>query len=63
MSLEFFDEIEFQLKFIFNSHLQSALPANGATNVSRQRNGRMKEMYQEFVMQRTMQNWKYWIVS
>jgi MAX-like protein X len=59
-------EIKFNLtNYLINfySHLQSALPANGATNVSRQRNGRMKEMYQEFVMQRTMQNWKYWIVS
>lgn len=46
-----------------HSHLQSALPANGASNVSRQRNGRVKEMYQEFVTQRTLQNWKYWIVS
>jgi hypothetical protein len=46
----------------FFSHLQNALPANGAP-VSRQRTGRTREMYQEYVMQRTQSNWKFWIVS
>lgn len=47
--------------FIF-SHLQNALPANGAP-VTRQRTGRIREMYQDFVVQRTVANWKFWIVS
>lgn len=44
------------------SHLHSILPANGAP-VSRQRTGRVKELYNEYVHQRTLQNWKFWIVS
>ncbi|KAG5682669.1 hypothetical protein PVAND_012007 [Polypedilum vanderplanki] len=42
------------------NHLQNALPANGAP-VSRQRTGRTREMYQDYVMQRTQNNWKFWI--
>jgi len=42
------------------SHLQSALPANGAP-VSRQRTGRVRELYQDYVLTRTMGNWKFWI--
>jgi len=44
------------------SHLQNALPANGAP-VSRQRTGRVREMYQEYVLTRSINNWKFWIVS
>jgi MAX-like protein X len=40
------------------NHLHTALPANGVP-VSRQ--GNVKEMYNEYVMQRTKQNWKFWI--
>lgn len=46
----------------FFSHLQNALPANGAP-VSRQRTGRVRELYQDYVLQRTIGNWKFWIVS
>lgn len=44
------------------SHLQNALPANGAP-INRQRSGRVRQMYQDFVVQKTMSNWKFWIVS
>ncbi|XP_035779209.1 histone-lysine N-methyltransferase 2D-like isoform X2 [Anopheles albimanus] len=42
------------------SNLQTALPASGAP-VSRQRTGRVKELYQQYVRQRTLENWKFWI--
>lgn len=42
------------------NHLHSVLPANGAP-ISRQRTGRVKEMYTEYIHQRTLQNWKFWI--
>ncbi|XP_053695890.1 homeotic protein female sterile [Sabethes cyaneus] len=42
------------------SNLQTALPASGAP-VSRQRTGRVKELYHQYVRQRTMDNWKFWI--
>lgn len=42
------------------SNLQTALPASGAP-VSRQRTGRVKELYQQYVRQRTLDNWKFWI--
>ena len=41
---------------------QSQLPASGAP-VSRPRNDHMRQMFDDFVRQRTMQNWKFWIVS
>lgn len=44
------------------SHLHSVLPANGAP-VSRERTGRVKEMYNEYVRFRTHESWKFWIVS
>lgn len=42
------------------SNLQTSLPASGAP-VSRQRTGRVKELYQQYVRQRTHDNWKFWI--
>lgn len=48
--------------FVLFSHLHSVLPANGAP-VSRQRTSRVKEMYTEYVREKTLQNWKFWIVS
>lgn len=42
------------------NNLQTALPASGAP-VSRQRTGRVKELYQQYVLQRTLDNWKFWI--
>lgn len=48
--------------FIFCSHLQSVLPANGAP-VARQRTSRLKELYNDYVTERTLRNWKFWIVS
>lgn len=44
------------------SHLHSVLPANGAP-VSRERTGRVKEMYNDYVRFRTQESWKFWIVS
>ena len=38
------------------------LPATGAP-VSRHRNNKMKEMFDEYVRTRTRENWKFWIVS
>lgn len=45
-----------------HSHLQNALPANGAP-INRQRTGRVRQMYQDYVMHKTLTNWKFWIVS
>ncbi|KAG8234614.1 hypothetical protein J437_LFUL015027 [Ladona fulva] len=44
------------------SNCQSMLPATGAP-VSRQRAGKMRERFDEFVRIRTLQNWKFWIFS
>jgi MAX-like protein X len=44
------------------SNCQSMLPATGAP-VSRRRDSKMQEMFDEYVKKRTMENWKYWIVS
>ena len=41
---------------------QSQLPATGVP-VTRQRADQMKEMFHEYVKQRTLQNWKFYIVS
>jgi MAX-like protein X len=38
------------------------LPATGAP-VSRQRASKMREMFDEYVRIRTLDNWKFWIVS
>ncbi|CRK93053.1 CLUMA_CG006597, isoform A [Clunio marinus] len=42
------------------NHLQNSLPANGAP-VSRQRTGRVRELYQDYIILKTMGNWKFWI--
>lgn len=41
---------------------QSQLPATGVP-VSRQRASKLKDMFEEYVRKRTMQNWKFWIFS
>ena len=50
------------LSLFRSSGCQALLPANGAP-VSRQRSNRMREMFDEWVRVRTLQNWKFWIVS
>ncbi|GAB0086796.1 carbohydrate-responsive element-binding protein [Sergentomyia squamirostris] len=42
------------------NYLHSNLPANGAP-VSRQRTGRVLELYNQYVRYRSMDNWKFWI--
>lgn len=58
--------IKFSILFngdnLFSSNCQSLLPATGAP-VSRQRSGKLKEMFDDYVCQRTNENWKFWIVS
>lgn len=44
------------------SNCQSMLPATGAP-VSRRRDSKMQEMFDEYVRTRTMENWKFWIFS
>ncbi|KAK3082837.1 hypothetical protein FSP39_006713 [Pinctada imbricata] len=44
------------------SQCQLQLPATGAP-VTRQRVDQMKEMFQEYVKRRTLNNWKFWIFS
>jgi len=44
------------------SGCQALLPASGAP-VSRQRNNRIREMFDDWVRVRTLQNWKFWIFS
>lgn len=38
------------------------LPATGAP-VSRQRTSRIREMFREYIYTRTLEDWKFWIVS
>ncbi|XP_070492951.1 carbohydrate-responsive element-binding protein isoform X2 [Chironomus tepperi] len=56
------DRLKKEIETLTNSlnHLQNALPANGAP-VNRQKTGRLREMYQDYVRQRTLGNWKFWI--
>ncbi|XP_061196266.1 MLX-interacting protein-like isoform X2 [Saccostrea echinata] len=44
------------------SQCQAQLPATGVP-VTRQRVDQMKEMFQEYVKNRTLTNWKFWIFS
>lgn len=44
------------------STCQSMLPATGAP-VSRHRASKMREMFDEYVRSRTLENWKFWIFS
>lgn len=48
-------------KHLFSS-CQQQLPATGAP-VTRQRFDHMSSMFDEYVRSRTLQNWKFWIVS
>ncbi|CAD7088024.1 unnamed protein product [Hermetia illucens] len=43
-------------------HLQSILPANGAP-VSRQRTEQVKQLYNQYILYKTKQNWKFWILG
>ncbi|XP_021701396.1 protein WBSCR14 homolog isoform X2 [Aedes aegypti] len=56
------EELRREIETLNNSlsNLQTSLPASGAP-VSRQRTGRVNELYQQYVRQRTMENWKFWI--
>lgn len=53
-------QIECLNNSITNCH--SLLPATGAP-VSRARSGRLREMFARHVANRTLQNWKYWLLS
>ncbi|XP_018572257.1 MLX-interacting protein isoform X2 [Anoplophora glabripennis] len=44
------------------SNCQSMLPATGAP-VSRRRDSKMQEMFDEYIKTRTRENWKFWIFS
>lgn len=44
------------------SNCQSLLPATGAP-VSRRRDSKMQEMFDDYVQKRTMEDWKFWIFS
>lgn len=44
------------------SNFQSLLPATGGP-VSRRRDSKMQERFDEYIRTRTMENWKFWIVS
>ena len=44
------------------SVVQSQLPETGVP-VTRQRVDQMKDMFADYVKNRTLQNWKFWIVS
>ncbi|KAF5290929.1 hypothetical protein FQA39_LY14535 [Lamprigera yunnana] len=44
------------------SNCQSLLPATGAP-VSRRRDNKMQDMFDDYVKKRTMEDWKFWIFS
>uniref|UniRef100_A0A1A9WHG3 BHLH domain-containing protein n=1 Tax=Glossina brevipalpis TaxID=37001 RepID=A0A1A9WHG3_9MUSC len=44
------------------THLHSILPANGAP-VTRQGTERVRQLYEQYVRYRTMENWKFWILG
>ena len=50
------------MSFVGFSSCQSQLPATGAP-VSGQRVDRMKAAFDELLRERTLSNWKYWVVS
>uniref|UniRef100_U5EPE1 Putative basic helix-loop-helix zip transcription factor n=1 Tax=Corethrella appendiculata TaxID=1370023 RepID=U5EPE1_9DIPT len=56
------DALKKEIEALNNSlnHLHTTLPANGAP-VSRQRTGRVKDLYDQYVRHRTLENWKFWI--
>ncbi|KAJ8970679.1 hypothetical protein NQ317_012361 [Molorchus minor] len=45
------------------SNCQSMLPATGAPVSRPEKDGKMQEMFDDYVRTRTMDNWKFWIVS
>ncbi|XP_066255325.1 MLX-interacting protein isoform X1 [Euwallacea similis] len=56
------ESLNTSISVLFCSNCQSMLPATGAP-VSRRRDSRMQEMFDEYVSRRTMENWKFWIFS
>ncbi|KAL9926367.1 uncharacterized protein LOC119640378 isoform X2 [Glossina fuscipes] len=44
------------------THLHSILPANGAP-VTRQGTERVRQLYEQYIRFRTMENWKFWILG
>lgn len=46
----------------FFSSCQQQLPVTGVP-ITRQRFDQMRSMFEEYVKNRTLQNWKFWIVS
>ena len=52
----------FELEYFVFSSCQSQLPADGVP-VTRQRVDRMKQMFDNYIRTRTLENWKFWIVS
>ncbi|XP_055373958.1 carbohydrate-responsive element-binding protein [Condylostylus longicornis] len=44
------------------TQLHSVLPANGAP-ISRQRTEKVKQLFDEYVRMRTLENWKFWILG
>lgn len=63
-SIRYRENISFCYRFFQHcfSNCQSMLPATGAP-VSRRRDSRMQEMFDDYVTSRTLDNWKFWIVS
>ena len=51
------------LCFLRYSGCQAMLPATGAPVSGHQRGQRLKELFDEWVRSRTLQTWKFWIVS
>lgn len=54
--------IGFTSHFVFASLCQEQLPATGVP-ITRHRFDHMKDKFDEYVKNRTLQNWKFWIVS
>lgn len=50
------------IPFCSSSSCQQQLPATGVP-ITRQRFDQMRSMFEEYVRNRTGQNWKFWIVS
>lgn len=58
--------VSFLVRILMSEHLfsscQQQLPDTGVP-VTRQRFDHMRRMFDEYVRSRTLQNWKFWIVS
>lgn len=48
--------------FVSCSEFQSQLPASGAPALPPQ-SDQTSQLYEEYVRQRTLQNWRFWLVS